>query len=105
MPVNMLLIDSLRKFHRYYGPEFRVECPVGSGARLDLDQVADELSERLARLFLLDGHGRRPAMAGEPRDDAILFHEYFDGDTGQGLGATHQTGWTALVVLLLAARG
>ena len=105
MPVNMLLIDSLRKFHRYYGPEFRVECPVGSGERRDLGQVADELSERLARLFLPDAGGRRPSMPGEPRGDAVLFHEYFDGDTGRGLGAAHQTGWTALVALLLAGRG
>ncbi len=102
MPVNMLLIDSLRKFHRYYGPEFRVECPTGSGERRDLGQVADELSGRLARLFLPDAQGRRPSMPGEPRDDAVLFHEYFDGDTGRGLGAAHQTGWTALVALLLA---
>jgi len=101
MPVNMLLIDSLREFHRYYGPEFLVECPVGSGVRLNLDQVADELSERLSRLFLPDQDGRRPAMQGEPRHDAILFHEYFDGDTGRGLGAAHQTGWTALIALLL----
>jgi len=104
MPVNMLLIDSLREFHRYYGPEFRVECPVGSGTRLDLNQVADELSGRLARLFLPDAQGRRPAMGSEPRADAILFHEYFDGDTGQGLGAAHQTGWTALIALLLNVR-
>ncbi len=104
MPVNMLLIDSLREFHRYYGAEFRVECPVGSGVQLDLAEVADELSERLARLFLPDAQGRRPSMPSEPRDDAVLFHEYFDGDTGRGLGAAHQTGWTALVALLLAGR-
>jgi len=104
MPVNMLLIDSLREFYRYYGAEFRVECPVGSGIKLDLDQVADELSERLARLFLPDAQGHRPVMGGGERDDAILFHEYFDGDTGRGLGAAHQTGWTALIALLLAER-
>ena len=100
----MLLIDSLRKFHRYYGPEFRVECPVGSGRQRDLGQVADELSERVARLFLPDAQGRRPSMPEETRGDAVLFHEYFDGDTGRGLGASHQTGWTALVALLLAGR-
>ena len=104
MPVNMLLIDSLREFHRYYGTEFRVECPVGSGALLDLGQVADELSERLARLFLPDAQGRRPSMPNERLPAAVLFHEYFDGDTGRGLGAAHQTGWTALVALLLAGR-
>ena len=104
MPVNMLLIDSLREFHRYYGAEFRVECPVGSGVKLDLAEVADELSERLARLFLPDAQGHRPSMPNERLTDAVLFHEYFDGDTGRGLGASHQTGWTALVALLLAGR-
>ena len=104
MPVNYLLIDSLREFHRYYGTGFRVECPVGSGVLLDLAEVADELSERLARLFLPDAQGRRPSMPNERLPDAVLFHEYFDGDTGRGLGAAHQTGWTALVALLLAGR-
>ena len=105
MPVNYLILDSLREFHRYYGPEFRVECPVGSGTMLDLAGVADELARRLTRLFLRGPDGRRPAMGdaqeGEGNEDAILFHEYFHGDTGRGLGAAHQTGWTALVTLLL----
>ena len=101
MPVNYLLIDSLREFHQYYGPEFRVECPAGSGTMLDLAGVADELARRLARLFLRGPDGRRPAMGDAQEADAVLFHEYFDGETGRGLGAAHQTGWTALVALLL----
>ena len=105
MPVNYLILDSLREFHRYYGPEFRVECPAGSGQMLDLAGVADELCRRLTRLFLRGPNGRRPAMGdaqeGEGGEDAVLFHEYFHGDTGRGLGAAHQTGWTALVALLL----
>ena len=101
MPVNYLLIDSLREFHQYYGPEFQVECPAGSGTMLDLAGVADELARRLARLFLRGPDGRRPAMGDAQEPDAVLFHEYFHGDTGRGLGAAHQTGWTALVALLL----
>ncbi len=102
MPVNYLLLDSLREFHQYYGPEFQVECPVGSGRMMDLQGVADELARRLTRLFLRGPDGRRPAMGGAQEEgDAVLFHEYFHGDTGRGLGASHQTGWTALVALLL----
>ena len=110
MPVNYLILDSLREFHRYYGPDFKVECPVGSGTMLDLAGVADELARRLTRLFLRGPDGLRPAMGnaqegeapeGASNEDAILFHEYFHGDTGRGLGAAHQTGWTALVALLL----
>ena len=101
MPVNYLLVDSLREFHQYYGPEFQVECPAGSGTMMDLAGVADELARRLTRLFLRGPDGRRPAMGAAQEDDAVLFHEYFHGDTGLGLGAAHQTGWTALVALLL----
>ena len=101
MPVNVLLIDSLREFHRYYGDDFRVECPVGSGTMLSLAEVADELSARLCRLFLRGPDGRRPAMGDGQEDGMVLFHEYFDGDTGRGVGASHQTGWTAAVVGLL----
>jgi hypothetical protein len=111
LPVNFLLIEGLREFHRYYGADFRVECPVGSGRLLDLNEVADELARRLARLFLLGSHGVRPALGGHAlwRDDAtfrdhLLFHEYFHGDTGHGLGASHQTGWTGLIALLLQSR-
>jgi hypothetical protein len=112
MPVNYLLIESLRRFYRYYGDDFLVECPVGSGQHLNLDQVADELSRRLARLFLKDADGRRPVFGDSPRHatdpafrDNLLFHEYFHGDTGRGIGASHQTGWTGLVALLLAKKG
>ena len=112
MPLNYMIIESLRRFHRYYGDEFRVECPVGSGRYLHLSEVATELSRRLARLFLLDASGRRPVFGDSPRHrddpifrDHILFYEYFHGDTGRGLGAAHQTGWTGLVALLLRQDG
>jgi hypothetical protein len=110
MPVNYLLVESLRRFHHYYGDDFTVECPVGSGRHLNLDQVATELSRRLSRLFLKDKNGRRPVFGDSPRHvtdpavrDHVLFHEYFHGDTGRGMGASHQTGWTGLVALLLAS--
>jgi hypothetical protein len=112
MPLNMLLIESLLRFHSYYGDDFTVECPVGSGQMVTLAEAAAEVGGRLVRLFLRDEHGRRPYAYGhaEPSDtglgpdlgdDAILFHEYFDGDTGRGLGASHQTGWTGLVATLI----
>ena len=107
-PINFLLIEALQRFHSYYGEEFRVECPVGSGNMLHLGEVAAELSRRLCRLFLRGEDGRRPVCgdsAIEQHDpgfrDNLLFYEFFDGDTGKGLGAAHQTGWTALVSLLL----
>jgi len=108
MPVNFLLVESLRHFHRYYGPEFTLESPTGSGRRRTLDQIADDLSHRLVGLFLRNADGHRPVFGDDPKlqhdphfRDLILFHEYFDGDTGRGLGASHQTGWTALVVNLI----
>ena len=108
MPVNFLLIESLRRFHRYYGDDFRVECPVGSGLYLNLEEVAIELSRRLSRLFLIDENGRRPVFGDSGRHqsdpafrDNVLFYEYFHGDSGRGVGASHQTGWTGLVALLL----
>jgi hypothetical protein len=109
MPVNILLIESLLEFHRYYGDDFRVECPVGSGTLLTLREVALELGRRLTRLFLRGPDGRRPVYGdnalfqNDPAfRDHVLFHEYFHGDTGLGLGASHQTGWTGAVALLLA---
>ncbi|MGE3957419.1 MAG: hypothetical protein AB7H96_11920 [Vicinamibacterales bacterium] len=109
MPVNYLIVEALRKFHGYYGDEFRVECPTGSGTFLTLDQVADELSMRLCRLFLPGVDGARPALGEHPKfrqdphfRDHPLFYEYFHGDTGRGVGASHQTGWTGLVATLLA---
>ena len=107
-PLNYLLIEAARKFHRYYGEDLKVECPTGSGQMLDLSQVADELSDRLVSLFVPDAEGRRPSNGPDPRfrddplwRDRLQFHEYFHGDTGQGLGASHQTGWTALVASIL----
>jgi hypothetical protein len=110
-PVNYLLIESLQKFHHYYGDDFKVECPTGSGRYLTIEQVADELSQRLCRIFLKDEHGRRPLYGHHPRlqqdphfRDHLLFYEYFHGDTGRGVGANHQTGWTGLVAKLLKPR-
>jgi hypothetical protein len=107
-PVNMLLVESLRVFHSYYGDEFRVECPVGSGQLLSLAQVADEISRRLVSLFLAGADGRRPFWgddghaATDPHfRDQLMFYEHFHGDTGRGLGAAHQTGWTGLVANLI----
>ncbi len=107
-PVNYLVIEALQRFHSYYGDEFRVECPVGSGNFFHLGEVAAELAQRLCRLFLPDAAGRRPYLGDSPIEqskpdfrDNLLFYEFFDGDTGRGLGAAHQTGWTGLVALLL----
>ncbi len=110
-PVNYLLIESLQKFHHYYSDDFRVECPAGSGRYLTLAEVADELSNRLSRIFLRNADGRRPVFGDNEklqRDphfrDHVLFHEYFHGDTGRGVGASHQTGWTGLIAKLLQPR-
>jgi hypothetical protein len=111
MPINYLLVEVLRVYHRYFGPGFTVECPTGSGQQLSLDEVADEIAGRLIGLFLRDEDGRRPVfgdyrlMQEDPAwRDLILFHEYFHGDTGAGLGASHQTGWTGLVANLILGR-
>jgi len=106
MPINFLLIEALRKFHHYYGGDFKVECPTGSGTLMTLNEVADELARRLTNLFVRDATGRRPVFGPYEAldDDNVLFHEYFHGDTGQGLGASHQTGWTALIATLLTDR-
>jgi hypothetical protein len=111
-PINYLIIESLQKFYHYYGDDLKVECPTGSGRMMTLDEVATELSRRLIRLFLPDGDGRRPIYGGEEifRQDPhwrglILFHEYFHGDNGAGLGASHQTGWTGLVAKLIQQSG
>jgi hypothetical protein len=111
MPVNYMIVEALYEFHRYYGDDFVVECPTGSGQKISLRQVADELSRRLTRMFLRGPDGGRPIFGDNEtmqRDpafrDHLLFHEYFHGDTGRGLGASHQTGWTGLVALLLHPR-
>lgn len=107
-PVNYLLIEALERYHHFYGESLRVECPTGSGKFMNLKEVAHELAMRLTRLFLPDETGHRPCHGDDPRyaadphwRDLVLFHEYFHGDTGQGLGASHQTGWTSLVATLL----
>jgi hypothetical protein len=109
MPLNFLLVESLRTFHHYYGDEFRVECPVGSGTMVSIKEVADELSRRVVAIFRRDSSGKRAVLGDcqKSQDDPnfcdyIEFHEYFHGDTGQGLGASHQTGWSGLVAALIA---
>jgi hypothetical protein len=111
-PLNYLLIESLQKFHHYLGEDFKVECPTGSGQMLTLWEVAGEISKRLSRIFLLDANQRRPVFGNiekfqtDPNwRDLIPFHEYFNGDNGSGIGASHQTGWTALVAKLLQQSG
>jgi hypothetical protein len=102
MPLNALLVEALRRFDRHLGPAFLVELPTGSGHLATLGEVADELSRRLVGLLLPDAGGRLPASGGRTWPDGLLwFHEYFHGDTGEGLGASHQTGWTALLAHLV----
>jgi hypothetical protein len=111
-PVNFLLVEALQKFDHFYGDSLKVECPTGSGRLMRLSEVARELSRRLTRLFLRDATGRRPVhgdveqFRSDPHwRDLVLFYEYFHGDTGHGLGASHQTGWTGLVAKLLQQSG
>lgn len=107
-PLNYLLVESLETYHRFYGDSFQVECPTGSGNLMNLGEVAKELMRRQIRLFLRDDSGGRPCHGDDPRfrddphwKDLVLFYEYFHGETGEGLGASHQTGWTALAARLL----
>ncbi len=111
-PLNFLMIESLQRFHYYYGDSLKVECPTGSGKMTTLWEVAEDLSRRLTSIFLRDSNGRRPVFGGnelfqtDPNwHDLIPFYEYFHGDNGAGLGASHQTGWTALVAKLLQQAG
>jgi hypothetical protein len=111
-PVNYLIVESLQQFHHYYGDDFTVECPTGSGRYLTLNEIAMEIARRLSSIFLRDEQGRRPVFGDQTlfQDDPdwrdlIPFHEYFHGDTGRGVGASHQTGWTALVAKLLDTDG
>jgi hypothetical protein len=111
MPVNYLLIESLQRFHHYYGDDFKVECPTGSGRYLTLLEIAEELGTRLTRLFLRDAEGRRPIHGPNQKiqtdphfRDYVQFFEFFHGDDGRGLGANHQTGWTGLIAKLLHPR-
>ena len=108
MPVNALLIRGLLNMYQFYGNDLRVECPTGSGQHLTLFEVAKEIARRLSAIFLRSSDGRRPVYGGTQKfqqdphwRDYILFYEYFHGDNGVGLGASHQTGWTGLVALAL----
>ena len=112
MPVNVLLIRALMQYYLYYGDNFRIECPTGSGNLMNLFEVAREIANRLTRIFLRDAAGRRPVFGGAEKfqsdpywRDNLLFYEYFHGDNGAGIGASHQTGWTALVAKLLQQSG
>ncbi|MGF7072479.1 MGH1-like glycoside hydrolase domain-containing protein [Mucilaginibacter sp. 3215] len=104
MPINYLIIDSLHRFHMFYGDEFKIECPTGSGNFMNLKEVANELYARVSKLFMKNENAERPVYGKNPKlqtdphfKDHILFYEFFDGDTGLGLGAAHQTGWTGLI--------
>jgi hypothetical protein len=108
MPINALLIRALLQFYLYYGDDFRIECPTGSGVLMNLYEVAREISNRFTRIFLRDEAGRRPVFGGTEKfqtdphwRDCLLFYEYFHGDNGAGLGASHQTGWTGGVARLI----
>ena len=112
MPVNVLIIRALLNFYLYYGDNFKIECPTGSGKLMNLFEVSKEISDRLTRIFLRDEHGRRPVYGGTEKfqsdlfwRDNIYFFEYFHGDNGAGLGASHQTGWTGLVAKLIELYG
>jgi hypothetical protein len=112
MPVNYLIIEALQQFHHYYSDDFVVECPTDSGQLISLNKIADELSRRVIRIFTRDESGQRPLFGANEtfqRDphwrDYIPFHEYFHGETGAGLGASHQTGWTGLVAKLIQQQG
>jgi hypothetical protein len=112
MPVNALIIRALMNLYHFYGDDFKVQCPTGSGQYMNLFDVAKEITRRLAGTFLRDENGRRPVYGGSAKfqddphwRDLILFYEYFHGDNGAGLGASHQTGWTGLIALLLDVFG
>ena len=108
MPVNALIIRALLQYFGYYGNQFKVECPTGSGHFMTLFEVAEDISRRLAKIFLQDEDGRRPVFGGTDKfqtdphwKDYLLFYEYFHGDNGAGIGASHQTGWTGIVARTL----
>ena len=112
MPVNALIIRALLHYYAYYGDNFKIECPTGSGNMMNLFEVAHEIANRLTRIFLRDGSGRRPVFGGAGKfqtdpywRDNLLFYEYFHGDNGAGIGASHQTGWTGVVALLIEIFG
>jgi hypothetical protein len=111
-PVNFLLIESLQKFHHFFGDQYRVEFPTGSGQQKTLWEVSADISRRMSRIFLRNDDGRRPVFGENEKfqldeywRDCVPFHEYFHGDTGRGVGASHQTGWTGLVAKLIEQSG
>jgi hypothetical protein len=108
MPVNALLIRALLNLYQFYGDDFKVECPTGSGTYMTLYEVSQEITHRLSKIFLPDADGKRPLYGGTKKfqedphwKDYILFYEYFHGDNGAGLGASHQTGWTGVIARML----
>jgi hypothetical protein len=108
MPMNGLLLRALLNLYQFYGDDFKVQCPTGSGKYMTLFEVAKELAQRLSSIFLRDANGRRPVYGGTKKfqedphwKDYILFYEYFHGDNGAGLGASHQTGWTGIIARTL----
>ena len=112
MPVNILIIRALQNFYLYYGDNFKIECPTGSGRQMNLFEVSKEIADRLTRIFTRDEQGRRPVYGGTEKfqtdqywRDHVLFYEYFHGDNGAGLGASHQTGWTGLVAKVIQLNG
>ena len=112
MPVNVIVIRALLNFYLYYGDNFKIECPTGSGRLMNLFEVAKEIADRLTRIFLRNEDGKRPVYGGTEKfqsdphwRDYVLFYEYFHGDNGAGLGASHQTGWTGLVTNLIQLFG
>jgi hypothetical protein len=108
MPMNFMLIESLQRFFSYYGDNFKVECPTGSGVFMNLDEIANELTRRVSKIFLRDDNGKRAVFGAYDKiqsdpefKDYLQFYEYFDGDNGRGVGASHQTGWTGLIATFL----
>jgi hypothetical protein len=112
MPINALIIRALQQYYLYYGDEFKIECPTGSGNMMNLFEVSKEIGHRLTTIFTRDEQGRRPVFGGSKRfqtdphwRDYILFYEYFHGDNGAGLGASHQTGWTGVIAKIIQLYG
>jgi hypothetical protein len=112
MPVNAMIVRTLLNYYLYYGDNFKIECPTGSGRMMNLIEVAQDITERLARIFLRDENGHRPVYGGTKKfqedphwRDHLLFYEYFHGDNGAGIGASHQTGWTGVVGGLMRMLG
>ncbi len=108
MPVNALIIRALLQYHAYYGDNFKIECPTGSGIQMNLYQIAEEIAKRLTSIFLKNDKGLRPVYGGTGKfqedphwKDYILFYEYFHGDNGAGIGASHQTGWTGVIARIM----